>query len=62
MMISMTVPPGLEDVSNGKLRAVTTLPDGWKKFDWFVANPINNYNVTINIGKFAHFSDTFQGE
>jgi aminopeptidase N len=62
MMISITVPPGLEDVSNGKLRAVTTLPDGWKKFDWFVGNPINNYNVTINIGKFAHFSDTYKGE
>ena len=62
MMISITVPPGLEDVSNGKLRAVTTLPDGWKKYDWFVGNPINNYNVTINIGKFAHFSDTYKGE
>ena len=62
MMISITVPPGLEDVSNGKLRAVTSLPDGWKKFDWFVGSPINNYNVTINIGKFAHFSDTYKGE
>ncbi|HLE33197.1 MAG TPA: M1 family peptidase, partial [Bacteroidota bacterium] len=28
MMISITVPPGLEDVSNGKLRGITTLPDG----------------------------------
>lgn len=62
MMISITVPPGLEDVSNGKLRSVTTLPDGWKRYDWFVSNPINNYNVTLNIGKFAHFSDTYKGE
>lgn len=62
MMISITVPPGLEDISNGKLRGVTTFPDGWKRFDWFVGNPINNYNVTINIGKFAHFSDTYKGE
>ena len=57
MMISVTVPPGLEDVSNGRLRKKTTLPDGWTRFDWFVQNPINNYNVTVNIGKFAHFSD-----
>ncbi len=62
MLISITVPPGLENISNGKLRAVTTLPDGWRKFDWFVGNPINNYNVTINIGKFAHFSETYKGE
>ena len=62
MMISMTVPPGLEDVSNGKLRGITTLPDGWKRYDWFVGSPINNYNVTINIGKFAHFRDTYKGE
>lgn len=61
MLISITVPPGLEDVSNGRLRATTTLPDGWKKYDWFVSSPINNYNVTVNIGKFAHFSDVYGG-
>lgn len=59
MMISITVPKGLEDVSNGRLRKVTDLPDGWKRYDWFVSYPINNYCVTLNIGKFAHFSDTY---
>lgn len=62
MLISVTVPAGLEDVSNGKLRAKTTLPDGWTRFDWFVNYPINNYNVTVNIGKFAHFGELFNGE
>ncbi len=57
MMISVTVPPGLEDVSNGRLRARQVLSDGWTKFDWFVSYPINNYCVTVNVGKFAHFSD-----
>jgi aminopeptidase N len=59
MLISISVPKGLEDVSNGRLRAVTNLSDGWRRYDWFVNAPINNYNVTLNIGKFARFSDTY---
>jgi len=59
MLISVTVPPGLEDISNGRLRARTVLRDGWTRFDWFVSYPINNYNVTLNIGKYAHFSDRY---
>ncbi len=57
MLISVTVPPGLEDISNGRLRERRVLSDGWTRFDWFVSYPINNYCVTINVGKFAHFSD-----
>jgi aminopeptidase N len=59
MTISVTVPPGLMDISNGRLRATTPLPDGWTRFDWFVSYPINNYCVTINVGKYAHFSDSY---
>ena len=61
MLISVTVPPGLEDVSNGRLRSVTKLPGGWMRYDWAVTYPINNYDVTVNVGKFAHFSDVFYG-
>jgi aminopeptidase N len=59
MSIRITVPKGLEDISNGRLRSVTTLPDGWVRYDWFVSYPINNYCVTVNIGKYAHFSDRY---
>ncbi len=59
MLISITVPKGLEDVSNGRLRAVTELPDGWTRYDWFVSSPINNYCATMNVGKFVHFSDKY---
>jgi aminopeptidase N len=59
MLISIAVPPGLEDVSNGRLRAKTAMPDGWTRYDWFVSYPINNYNVTVNIGRFSHFSDVY---
>ena len=59
MMLSVTVPPGLHNVSNGRLRATTTQPNGWTRSDWSISYPINNYNVTVNIGRFAHLADTW---
>jgi aminopeptidase N len=57
--ISITVPQGLDEISNGRLQARTVLPDGWVRYDWFVSRPIDNYCVTFNIGKYAHFSDEY---
>ncbi|GAA4325547.1 M1 family metallopeptidase [Mucilaginibacter gynuensis] len=62
MLISISVPKGLKDISNGRLRKTTQLKDGYTKFDWFVANPINNYDVAANIADYAHFSDSYAGE
>lgn len=62
MLISVTVPPGLQDVSNGRLRKVSDMGKGWKKYDWFVSNSINNYCVALNIGDYTHWSDVYQGE
>lgn len=59
MLISVTVPSGLMNISNGRLRDVIDLGNGWTRYDWFVSYPINNYNVTLNIGKFAHFDDVY---
>ncbi len=61
-LISISVPSGLQDVSNGRLRKVTDLKNGYTRFDWFVANPINNYDIEANIGKYTHFDDTYEGE
>jgi aminopeptidase N len=62
MLISVDVPENLMDVSNGRLRSVVSHKDKTKTYNWFVANPINNYGVNINIGDYVHFSDTFHGE
>jgi aminopeptidase N len=62
MLISISVPKGLKDVSNGRLRKVTELKDGYTRFDWFVGNPINNYDVAINIANYVHFEDSYDGE
>lgn len=62
MLMRITVPPSLTDVSNGRLRSIEYHPDGRKTFHWFVSNPINNYGINVNIGRFAHWSDTIHGE
>src|SRR6185295_8326003 len=60
--IAITIPDSLLDVSNGRLRRTTPNADGSTTYEWFVDNPINNYNVAVNSGRYAHFSDTYQGE
>ncbi len=62
MLISVTVPEKLTDVSNGRLRSVVKNKDKTKTFNWFVGSPINNYGVNVNIADYAHFSEVFQGE
>nr|WP_121270737.1 M1 family metallopeptidase [Pedobacter schmidteae] len=62
MMISITVPKDLQDVSNGRLRSIVEQPEGYRQYNWFVDNPINNYNVTLYIGKYAHWTDVYAGE
>lgn len=61
-LISISVPKGLKDVSNGRLRKVTDLNNGYTRFDWFVSQPINNYDIEANIGDYTHISDMYMGE
>ena len=62
MLIDITVPEGLLDVSNGRLRNVINNADLTHTFSWFVSNPINNYSVDMNIGDYVHFSEKYAGE
>lgn len=62
MLISISVPKDLDEVSNGRLRSIVNKPDGYRQHNWFVANPINNYTVSFYIGKYAHWTDTYKGE
>ena len=62
MLISISVPKDLDEVSNGRLRSIVEKPEGYRQHNWFVANPINNYTVSFYIGKYAHWTDTYNGE
>jgi len=62
MRISVAVPAGLKDISNGRLRGTQKLPGGYVRYDWAVTNPINNYDVALNVGNYVRFSDVYQGE
>ena len=57
MAISVTVPSELTEVSNGRLIGVDGLDDGTPRYRWEVHYLINNYSVSVNIGKYTHFSD-----
>ena len=57
MEISVSVPNGLVDVSNGAFRGTSDLGDGYTRWDWQVRYPINNYDVALNIGAYEHFAD-----
>ena len=62
MLISVNVPENLINVSNGRLRKVTSENNGRKTYHYFVNNPINNYGVNINIGDYVNFSEIYDGE
>ena len=62
MMVSITVPKAVMDVSNGKLRSVVENKDGTHTFNWAVVNPINNYGVNMNVAPYVSWSETYKGE
>jgi aminopeptidase N len=62
ILISVTVPDKLTNVSNGRLQSIIDEQDGTRTFNWYVSNPINNYGVNINIGDYVSFSEVFEGE
>lgn len=59
--IHITVPQPLMNISNGRLIETKTIDSTSTEWHWRVESPINNYNITLNIGDYVHFSDTFQG-
>ncbi len=57
--INITVSGDLTAVSNGKFLGKETNGDK-TTFKWYVSNPINLYNVTIYVGKFALIEDSLK--
>ncbi len=61
MALNIIVPSGLKAIGNGSMRKVNDLGDGYTEFEWFISYPINTYNVTLNIGNYIYFNDSYQG-
>lgn len=59
--IKVAVPDGLMCVSNGRMKGSSDLGNGYKCWEWQVTNPINNYNITVNIGDYVHFGENYKG-
>jgi len=62
VLIEAAVPNGLMNVSNGRFVGKKDLGDGYTRWSWKVNNPINNYNIVLNIANYAHFSDVYKSE
>jgi aminopeptidase N len=59
MDISVEAPSDLVEVSGGRFQGKQDLPDGYTRWNWHVSYPINNYDVSLNIGKYVHFDDHY---
>jgi aminopeptidase N len=59
MDIHCQVPKELMCVANGQDRGIDYDAEGRKTCHWHVSYPINNYNVSLNIGDYVHFSDIY---
>ncbi len=57
--INIEVPNGLTAVSNGRLLGSKNNNNGYTTWNWHVKNPINSYNITVNIGDYINFGENY---
>jgi aminopeptidase N len=50
--LHITVPEPLVVAANGKLQSVVKNQNNTQTFNWIISNPINNYDVSINIAPY----------
>ncbi|MDC0201836.1 M1 family metallopeptidase [Flavobacteriales bacterium] len=64
MRITVSARKPLQIICNGNLINETItwsniLQDSLNRSEWFISYPINNYNVTLNIGDYTHFQEQY---
>jgi len=59
MKVNIECPVHLYCVSNGNIKKRRDLDDGYARHEWVINYPINNYDVTVNIGRYALFNDKY---
>lgn len=58
--LHFTVPANLIAASNGRLESVTDNKDGTKTFNWFISQPISNYNIALNVAPYKLIEDSMK--
>lgn len=59
--IKVAVPNGLMNVSNGRFLGSVDLKNGYTRWDWEVKNPINTYDITVNVGDYVLLHENYKG-
>ncbi|TXK74226.1 M1 family metallopeptidase [Mesonia sp. HuA40] len=59
--IHVSVPNGLMNVSNGRLLGKKAISPDLTRWSWEVKNPINNYNIILNVGDYTLIKDEHKG-
>ena len=57
MIMRISVPSDLKNISNGRLIETNIKKNGYTEYVWQTLNPINNYSVSLNIGNYVHFGE-----
>lgn len=57
--IRLTVPKNLTALSNGRLIETIEINETQHQFVWHMQQPINNYNITLNIGPYQKLTESF---
>ncbi len=58
--LHFTVPEPLIAASNGRLQSVVKNADGTQTFNWFISQPISNYNIALNVAPYKLIEDKMQ--
>ena len=58
--VMCTVPSNLKCIANGKEELFFSNKNGTTTYSWLVSYPINLYNVTLNIGDYVFFKDSYK--
>lgn len=55
--LHFTVPEPLVAASNGKLQSVRDNKNGTRTYNWFISQPISNYNIALNVAPYRLIED-----
>ena len=58
--LHFTVAETLVAASNGKLMSVVDNKNGTKTYNWFISQPISNYNIALNVAPYKLIEDKMQ--